>query len=113
MQCFLKSDKRTAYVLSPYVMNQRFTAQSGTFLVPTVLDVSIGDLLLEREDSARALVKLVVATSKVRTPAMIELYRMNISQATLFPGLDGLARSMAQELEINWKPDSALRPASR
>lgn len=111
LQCFLQNDKRTAYVLSPYVMNQRLTAQSGTFLVPTVLDASIGDLLLEREDTGRALVKLVIATSKVRTPAMLELYRMNISQATLFPGLDGLARSMAQELEINWK-QNALRTAA-
>jgi hypothetical protein len=33
---------------------------------------------------------------------MRELYKMNITQATLFPDLDGLARSLAYELEFHW-----------
>ena len=103
---FLESKKRTAHILSPFVMNQRLIAQSGTFLVPTVLDAPLDELLLEREDTARALCKLEIATAKVRDRAMRHLYRMNINQATLFPGLDGLARSMAQELEINWKQNA-------
>jgi hypothetical protein len=36
---------------------------------------------------------------------MHELYRMNITQATLFPDLDGLARSLAYELEYHWAFD--------
>ena len=36
---------------------------------------------------------------------MQELYNMNIKQDTLFPGLDGLARSMAYELESHWAFD--------
>ena len=36
---------------------------------------------------------------------MRELYNMNISNATLFPGLDGLARSLAYELEFHWAFD--------
>ena len=36
---------------------------------------------------------------------MRELYRMNITQATLFPDLDGLARSLAYELEFHWAYD--------
>jgi len=31
---------------------------------------------------------------------MRELYRMNITYATLFPDLDGLAKSMGYELEF-------------
>lgn len=103
---FLKSRKRTAYVVGPFVMNQRLIAQAGTFLVPTVLDCPLDSLLLERDHSARALLKLQIETSKVRRDAIRQLYRMNISQATLFPGLDGLARSMAQELEINWRQNA-------
>jgi len=30
---------------------------------------------------------------------------MNISNATLFPGIDGLARSLAYELEYEWAVD--------
>jgi hypothetical protein len=33
---------------------------------------------------------------------MRELYRMNITYATLFPDLEGLARSMGYELEFHW-----------
>ena len=33
--------------------------------------------------------------------APLALYTMNITYATLFPDLDGLARSMAYELEFN------------
>jgi hypothetical protein len=33
---------------------------------------------------------------------MRELYRMNITYATLFPDLDGLAKSLAYELEFHW-----------
>jgi hypothetical protein len=36
---------------------------------------------------------------------MASLYSMNITQATLFPGLDGLARSMAYEFEYSWEID--------
>jgi hypothetical protein len=41
-------------------------------------------------------------TEETRSEGMKSLYRMNITQATLFPGLDGLARSMAFELDFRW-----------
>jgi hypothetical protein len=34
---------------------------------------------------------------------MRALYRMNLTNATLFPDLDGLARSIGVELELNWR----------
>jgi hypothetical protein len=33
---------------------------------------------------------------------MKALYRMNITNATLFPDLDGLAKSIGLELEVVW-----------
>lgn len=41
----------------------------------------------------------------IRRDAMEDLYRMNISAATLFPGLSGLAQSLAYELEYHWAFD--------
>ena len=41
-------------------------------------------------------------THAVREVGMRELYRMNITYATLFPDLDGLAKSMGYELEFHW-----------
>lgn len=49
------------------------------------------------------LVQLVLDKS-VRLKAMKELYRMNITYASLWPDIDGLSRSMNQELEIIWQP---------
>ena len=40
--------------------------------------------------------------NSVREVGMRELYRMNITFATLFPDLDGLAKSMGYELEFHW-----------
>ena len=36
----------------------------------------------------------------MRAPAMQSLYRMNITNSTLLPDLEGLARSTAYELEV-------------
>ncbi|WP_157267139.1 hypothetical protein [Azohydromonas aeria] len=38
----------------------------------------------------------------LRAEALHALYRMNITQATLFPDLEGLARSIVNELEEAW-----------
>jgi hypothetical protein len=81
-------------------MNRRLIAQSGTFLVPGVLDVPVEEILSDR-DQTNILAKFVLANS-VRDQGMRELYRMNITFATLFPDLDGLARSMGYELEFHW-----------
>lgn len=84
---------------TPYVMNQRLIAQSGTFLVPSTLEEPVEDILSRY--SQEVIVKFTLRTSKLRETAMLELYRMNITHYTLFPGLDGLARSMGYEAEFS------------
>jgi len=81
-------------------MNRRLIAQSGTFAVPGVLNVPIEEIVNE-PDQENILAKIVL-TNKVREQGMRELYRMNITYATLFPDLDGLAKSMGYELEFHW-----------
>lgn len=97
---FLKNDRSIVVIGEPHRMNQRLIAQSGTFAMPGVLDVPI-----ERIVPVRAIKKILINTSKIRKNAMQELYNMNVSEATLFPGLDGLARSLAYELEWHWAFD--------
>jgi hypothetical protein len=86
----------------PYAMNRRLIAQSGTFLVPAVLDRSIEEILKDYPDPRNTLIKFIMPAEKVREKGMHELYRMNITEATLFPDLDGLARSLGYELEFHW-----------
>jgi len=97
---FLTGDNRIIWMGEPHTMNRRLIAQSGTFAVPGVLDVPIEQILGD-SDQENILAKIVLANA-VREVGMRELYRMNITFATLFPDLDGLARSMRYELEFHW-----------
>ncbi|MEI9974707.1 MAG: FRG domain-containing protein [Ignavibacteriota bacterium] len=97
---FLEGKRHMIWMGEPHTMNRRLIAQSGTFAVPGVLDVPVEQILSDR-DQENILAKIVLANS-VREVGMRELYRMNITWATLFPDLDGLARSMRYELEFHW-----------
>ena len=97
---FLKGTHRFIWMGEPLTMNRRLIAQSGTFAVPGVLDVPIEEIL-GAADQENIMAKLVL-TNAVRDVGMRELYRMNITYATLFPDLDGLAKSMGYELEFHW-----------
>lgn len=97
---FLRGKRRFIWMGEPHTMNSRLIAQSGTFAVPGVIDLPVEDILSDH-DQSNILAKIVLANS-VREVGMRELYRMNITHATLFPDLDGLARSLAYELEFHW-----------
>lgn len=99
-QHFLPNELGMAVIGEPHNMNQRLLAQGGTFVMPGVLHEPIESLV-----PADSVVKFVLAADLMRRDAMAELYDMNISNATLFPGLDGLARSLSYELEHHWAFD--------
>lgn len=87
----------------PNQMDRRLLAQSGTFVVPGVIDKPVEAILPAYPSSQPLLKKLILPSRKIRTDGMRSLYRTNITNATLFPDLDGLAKSIAFELEIVWK----------
>jgi len=91
----------------PFRMPQRVIAQSGTFLVAGHVGRTIEQILEHYPAADELLVQFVFDTASLRADAMAALYSMNITQATLFPGLDGLARSMAYEFEYSWEVDLA------
>lgn len=89
----------------PWNMNQRQIAQSGTFLIPGILHKPIEGILHDHVDPASVIVKFNLRTEKLRSEAMESLYYMNITNSTLFPGIDGMARSLIYELEFHWAFD--------
>lgn len=93
----------------PNQLDRRLVAQSGMFVLPGAVDETI-DKLLEGYSSPSPLILKYSLSPDMRLAGMRELYRMNITYATLFPDLDGLARSMAFELETEWHGLTA-RPA--
>ncbi|RJF92238.1 FRG domain-containing protein [Noviherbaspirillum saxi] len=98
---FLRNDHQILWIGEPTEMDQRLVAQSGTMVVPGVLDKSLDEILCEYPEKD-SLIKKIVLPHSIREEAMKALYRMNITNATLFPDLDGLARSIRVELEIIW-----------
>ena len=111
--------------VKPWRLNQRMIIQQGWFLFPTSLDVTfehnlcnafgipdqtlpsktpartIDELkrLVKEPDSNLALLKIMLSKD-VHLEAMRDLQQMNITAATLFPGLDGFARSLKFPLRI-------------
>lgn len=98
-------DNRTPLVWAgePGRLDQRLVAQSGTFVMPGVLDRSIDDILVNEYQNGNPVLHKFILPENIREQAIQNLYRMNITYATLFPDLDGLARASALELEVMWK----------
>jgi hypothetical protein len=89
----------------PFFKPKRLIAQSGTFVYPSQIVEPVESVLRTRPDR---IAKLVLRGRRIRKEALAELYKMNITHATLFPDLDGLARSVAYELEQHWAFDPTL-----
>lgn len=70
-------------------------------MVPGLLHEPL-DKIFDHYASDDDLVRKIVIPFSVRDEGMRSLYRMNITNASLFPDLEGLARSIALELEVVW-----------
>lgn len=106
---FLSNEHPMIWFGEPAEMDQRLIAQAGMFVVPGVIDRTLEDILAGYHSDEELLCKIELPIG-LRKQAMRELYRMNITNASLFPDLDGLAHSIAFELEMEWPPRS--RPAA-
>ena len=109
----LKEDNPTVVVpANPMRMNDRMTAQQGHFLCnlshQESFDVSLSRMVSTTTAQERPVRKLVLAQDQEpdqRIVMLKELRRMNIHSASLFPGLDGFARSLGVELECQIEGD--------
>jgi hypothetical protein len=85
----------SASALNPFRLNERLRLQKGIFLIP-------GDAALSFEDNLRALpghedrdhMVRIEIPRRLQAEAIENLYLMNISRTSLFPGLDGYARAL-------------------
>jgi len=98
---FLPNENAVIWFGEPTEMDQRLIAQAGTFVLPGMLDKPLDEILAEYVGEDELICKLELPVG-LREDAMRSLYRMNITNASLFPDLEGLARSIALELEMVW-----------
>ncbi len=104
-----QEQKSGVLLTEPFRMNERLSIQQGLFLFPTNLRVSFEENLCERF-GAKSLDEL---SQREGTPVVVKIIipkelhlgivgilgEMNISAATLFPGLDGYARSQKVHIQ--------------
>jgi hypothetical protein len=81
--------------LNPFRLNERLRIQKGVFLAPGSLDVPFAENLaaLPGYHAADRVLKIIIPKSFAED-ALAQLFQMNISRATLFPGLDGYSQSL-------------------
>jgi hypothetical protein len=83
------------FPLNPWRMNRRLILQQSVFLVPGDITRSFMDNLSAVDAPERLLVEIPLSSDRVfLEEATRELFAMNMTSATLFPGLDGFARNL-------------------
>jgi hypothetical protein len=101
----LENPKPLVFAINPFRMNQRLTIQQGVFLLTgdtgkPFLENLCSDMYGDSPDLHIRRVRLPV-TTKQRCSIIKEFYRTNMSNVTLFPGLDGFAKSMKERLAFS------------
>lgn len=84
-----------------FFRNERLTVQQGVFLCPGDITATFLENIraLKGWDSQKSVVKLQLEMDKVQIREFGHIVRkMNLSSAALFPGLDGIARSLCEHM---------------
>ena len=82
--------------------NERLVAQQGLFIVPSTNYQTLEDILDYYELEEDRCKKFILSGS-LRYEGIQRLKRMNITSATLFPGIDGFCRSLKFQILSNPK----------
>lgn len=88
--------QKRVYTVNPGIFNERLIIQQGVFLCPGDMSVTFAENLAEHfsgNNSKGKIIKYAIDTKK-RNELLRKLHRMNINRASLFPGIDGFAKSI-------------------
>ena len=80
-------------------MNERLTIQQGLFLCPAQVSTGFEENLQAMGTQGTKIEKLIFPAN-LREEILAELNKMNINRASLFPGIDGFAQSLAVNVQI-------------
>ena len=89
--------KPLIYQVTPGLLNSRLAIQQGTFLCPSNIKYSFEknfQNILPHMQNVYDKIKLIMIHPSARDEFLRELFRMNITRATLFPGLTGFTESL-------------------
>lgn len=95
-----KGDKAFIIPYEPKQSNERLVAQQGAFLVPSNNYETFEEIVAIYK-SEKTIVKKYVIPARLRLEGHKKLRRMNITAASLFPGLEGFCRSLRDQIETS------------
>ncbi len=89
------SSKRFITVFDPDYGNERLVIQQGLFLVPSQINTSFESILNDYQDIPKddICIKFIIPPD-LRLRGLERLREMNITSASLFPGIDGFCRAL-------------------
>lgn len=96
--------------VEPFRQNHRYYLQQGLFIsTGNSLDPFMEQLEFLGIKSTKAIYKLILP-AYIQTDVMIDLFKMNITRASLFPDLDGFARTIHDRFAFIYNnPDSSKK----
>jgi hypothetical protein len=97
---FLFNDKECIVPIEPFYMNKRYYLQQSFFLSSgNAVEPFMSQFDFLDNDKFIPIIKFIL-TRDLQNEVLIDLEKMNINRATLFPDLDGYARSLKVKYSI-------------
>jgi len=92
---FYKPFVKSVYPVNPFRLNERLRVQKGIFLMPGDGAISFKENFeaLPGHDNAANAEKIIIRY-ECRKKILRDLFYMNVSRTSLFPGIDGYAKSL-------------------
>lgn len=102
--CFMK-ERMLVTFMNPYNFNDRLAMQQGVFLCPGDItkpfEKNLTYLYNNKNDLKKNIKKYTIKGKEEIRKTLKNLHAMNITSTTLFPGLDGFARSLKMQLAFS------------
>jgi FRG domain len=103
-EALFKVKRPGLWTMNSFRLNNRLSIQQGTFLVPLDVARPFMDNLLaiapKHMDANDLAIYRIVLNIENLKECLKELHRMNLTRATLYPGLDGLAQSLENAIAM-------------
>jgi hypothetical protein len=93
----MEKPQPSVWAINAFALNERLSVQKGVFVCPGDVTIPFEENLQAGRPTPAKLIRFELSTSpRARTEMLQALDRMNINNTSLFPGLDGFARSLKQ-----------------
>lgn len=82
----------------------RIVAQQGVFTVAEQILTDHAERIAQFAEGDPEMFSRLIIRHELKAPFLTRLRRMNITATALFPGIDGLGRSVAELIRVNRDP---------